>query len=128
MELFQRVASPDGGFTYHATSDKSPKEGFALSPYPDRSMAFSLSDFRFGDLVSYYSRNKDILIRAGHYLGAWHDPASGKIFLDVSVVKQTRGDAARLARDKDQIAYYSLAEGKSVTVNPYATSGGAVKP
>lgn len=125
MELFEKVSKPDGGFTYQVVSDKSPKEGFCVSPFPDRSAAFSMSEFKLADMVRYVQRNKDMLRREGHFLGAWHDPAGGKIFLDVSVVKRTRGEAARVARERDQIAYFDLGAMKSVTVNANATSGGA---
>jgi len=127
-ELFERVAAPDGGFTYQPVSDKSPKGGYVVSPYPNASKAFDLSDFRPGDLMGYYAKHRDTFRNPGHFLGAWHDKESGKVFLDISVVKKTRGEASRVALAKDQIAYFDLAAMKSVTVNAGATSGGVVGP
>ena len=125
-ELFKRVAAPDGGFTYQPVSNKSPKDGFAVSPYPERSKAFDIEGFRPSDLMGYYANNRDVFRNPGHFLGAWHDKSSGKVFLDVSVVKRTRGEATRVALAKDQIAYFELVGLKSVTVNAGATSGGVV--
>jgi N-acetylglutamate synthase-like GNAT family acetyltransferase len=68
-----------------------------------------------------------MLTQPEHYLGAWHDPASGKVYLDVSVVMQDQNRAHQLALDKDQIAYFDLGNFASVTVNAQATSGGAGK-
>lgn len=122
--MFDRVSQPDGGFTYQPLSGDEPKDGFAVSPYPDRSFAKELKDFNFNDLVNYAQQNSDLFANPDHYLGAWHDPESGKIFLDVSVVNKLEADARKLALENDQIAYFDLGKGKSVTVNKDATSGG----
>jgi len=124
-ELFKKFLE-SGGFTFQPIGDHTPKDGFAVSPFPDRSAAFKLADFRPSDLMSYYAKNRDVFRNPGHFLGAWHDKESGMVFLDISVVKKTRGEAARTALAKDQIAYYALAAGKQVTVNRNATSGGVV--
>lgn len=126
-KIFGQVAKPDGGFTYSAVNRSSPSVGFALSPYPERSFAKDFSEVKPLDIIKYIAKNRDILTQSNHYLGAWHDPASGKVFLDVSVVNQDRKAAEKLAKEKDQIAYFDLEAGKSVTVNADATSGGAAK-
>lgn len=122
-KMFDRVSQPDGGFTYSPLAGE-PVTGFAVSPYPERSFAAPVKEFKFLDLVRYAKKNRDMLGKPGHYIGAWHDPASGKVFLDISVVSKSRDDAARLALRHDQIAYFDLAAGSSVTVNLNATSGG----
>lgn len=126
QELLERIAKPDGGFTYQPISDEEPKDGFAVSIYPERSVAFDFGKITFGDFIGYYQRNRDAFMRGGHYLGAWHDPETGKVFLDVSVIAKTPGSARALAMAHDQIAYYSLRAGKSVTVNRAAKSGGVI--
>ncbi len=47
--------------------------------------------------------------------------------MDISVVSQDEKAAEKLAKDNDQIAYFDLAKGKSVTVNAHATSGGQIE-
>lgn len=123
-EIYREVSKPDGGFTYQPVTEHSPTKGFAVSPYPERSFAKPVKDFTFSDLVDYAIKNRDAFANRDHYLGGWHDPASGKVFLDVSVVKTNRKEAHALALAKDQIAYFDLETFESVTVNEKATSGG----
>lgn len=126
--LFARIAAADGGFTYHPLTEDTgiePIRGYAVSPYPHLSFAKPSGEFTIGDLAAYFKKNKSMLKNANHFIGAWHDPSSGRIFLDVSVVTNSSGTASKLAVQHDQIAYFDLGRGKSVTVNKLATSGGA---
>jgi hypothetical protein len=123
--LFARVQRPDGGFTYNPAVGTEPVEGYALSIHPERSVAIDASKIKITDLADYVAKNGDILAEEGNHFGAWHDPASGKVFLDVSTVTKDAKAAEDLARRHDQIAYFDLKSGQSVTVNPVATSGGA---
>jgi len=122
--LFDRIHRPDGGFTYQMGTGREPHGGYAVSPYPQRSFAVEADRLKPVDIVRYLKKNKDMLEKEDHYLGAWHDPASHKVFLDVSVVKQSAAEAERLCHEHDQIAYFDLQKFVSVTVNPLATSGG----
>jgi len=122
--MFDRMAKPDGGFTWSPTGGE-PKGGFALSVYPQHSAVFEKVTKR--DLIDYIKKNRDLLRKPGNYLGAWHDPESGKVFLDISMVTQDKKEAERLCRKHDQIAYFDLNTFQSVTVNRAATSGGVVK-
>jgi hypothetical protein len=122
-EMFNRIGQPDGGFTYQPTTEEEPSEGYALSPYPEKSFAKPAKDLQFKDVVNYYLKNRDVFKQPDHFIGAWHDPASGMVFLDVSVVKHSEEEATKLALEKDQIAYFDLKNFKSVTVNPDAKSG-----
>jgi adenylylsulfate kinase-like enzyme len=126
-DLYSRISKPDGGFTYQPVSDSEPSSGFALSIYPSRSFAKDVKELSFDDLVSYAIRNRDLFEKSDHFLGAWHDPETGKVFLDISVVTNDVDKAEQLARQHDQIAYFDLGTGKSVTVNREATSGGVAK-
>lgn len=126
-ELYTRVAEPDGGFTYSPSTNSEPSSGYALSIYPDRSFAKDAKALTREDLVKYVVKNKDLLSQKENYFGAWHDPASNKVFLDVSMVTQDKQKAHDLALKHDQIAYFDLSTFQSVTVNADATSGGAAK-
>lgn len=126
-EMFKRITQPDGGFTYQPVSDNEPKAGYALSIYPDRSFAKPVDQLKFADLAKYVKANKDLFKQTDHYIGAWHDPESHQVFFDVSIVSDDERKAAELALSHDQIAYFDLAKGASVTVNKEATSGGAAK-
>jgi hypothetical protein len=65
-----------------------------------------------------------VLSKPGHYLGGWHDPDSGKVFLDIAIVIKTAKEARKLVMEHDQIGYFDLASKKTIIVNRAATSGG----
>lgn len=121
-----RLTEPDSGFTYQPFSKDEPREGFAVSIYPDRSWAGSVSDMSPATFVSFIMDNMDLLTQPGNYIGGWHDPVSHKVFLDVSRVVKSAAEAERLARENDQIAYFDLKGGRSVDVDRSAKSGGVV--
>lgn len=125
--MLDRVSKPDGGFTYQPVKRMEQKTGLALSPYPDRSRAVKATDFKLKDLVKYAKDNKAMFKDPKNHVGLWHDPASGMIFMDVSVVVQDRKMAVALCKKHDQIAYFDFSAGKSVTVNRNAKSGTALK-
>lgn len=124
QSMVERIRSPDGGFTYQPLSEHEPSVGYALSIHPERSFAKDADELEFEDVLDYVVKNEDLLSQKGSYLGAWHDPESGKVFLDISRVTDDEDEARDLALVHDQIAYFDLGKGMSVTVNPEATSGG----
>lgn len=128
--LSQRLRQPDSGFTYDPKTGAEPSTGYAVSPYPQRSKVIenvaSLTPDALADkLTDYALANWDLLSQPGHHLGGWHDPKTGKVFLDVSVVKTSAKAAKALALKRDQIAYFDLSKGVSVDVNRAAKSGQA---
>lgn len=122
----ERLKAPDGGFTYSPTTTAEPKTGYAVSPYPERSRVFTAEEFAQQPtklVMQYVVQNWDVLQQPEHYLGGWHDPESGKIFLDISIVKATPEAATATALAHDQIAYFDLDKKQSVDVNRAAKSG-----
>ena len=99
-----------------------------VSPYPERSKVLTgiagLSPDALAEQVTdYVIANFDLLGQAGHSLGGWHDPETGKVFLDVVRVLDTEAEATQVARAKDQIAIYDLVGQRTITVNRQAKSG-----
>lgn len=122
------LRTPDGGFTYDLGTSSAVTAGFAVSPYPERSKAIDgvkgMSDSDIDRAVnSYISDNSDLLSRPRHYLGGWHDPKTGRVWLDVSVVEDSTGEAYRMGLEYDQIAYFDLQNFESVDINRDAKSG-----
>src|SRR5262245_4646751 len=66
------------------------------------------------EFTQFLRKNRDLLGRPDHFLGVWHDPKTGDIWLDVSVHTKTPARAERLAKKYNQVAYYNLDTGKSV--------------
>lgn len=125
-EVFRDVSEPDGGGTWNPITKQSPIVGFCHSPYPERSKVISLSDDStesYNSIMDYAQQNADLLNQDGHYLGMWTDPADGKTYLDVSQVGLDAAEVRNECLNNDQIAFYDLQMGESVTVNPDAKSG-----
>lgn len=115
--LLKRIGKPDGGFTYQPMLDSEPREGFVVAMYPERgSLPKPWKDIKFKDLVEHMLRNRDLLRNPANHLGAWHDPETGLVHLDISRVTRDRGEVERLARKHDQIAYWDIAAGRSIDV------------
>lgn len=115
--LNERINKADGGFTVQPVTKEEPKTGFAVSIYPDRTVTFaSAGKMSEAQFVKFVRDNKDILTQKDHYIGGWHDPSDGTIYLDVSVVKSTEDDARALAIKNNQISYFDFKNGRSVNV------------
>ena len=126
--MMERIRTPDGGFSYDAVQKKMPTTGYLLSIYPERSVGKKADEISPNDFIDYAINNADLILDApGNFLGGWHDPDSGLVFFDVSVHVDDEGEADKLCREKDQKAYFDVANRRVVTVNREATSGGADK-
>lgn len=132
QDLFERVRQPwtpehpeNGGFTYHPETDTEPTKGFALSVHPERSRGIRAQDMTPADITHYIYDNADLFTDPENHVGAWHDPDTGKVILDVSTVKHDEKEASALALAHDQKAYWDLEKKQTITVNRDATSGGA---
>jgi hypothetical protein len=107
---------------------QDPVTGYMVSPYPERSDgSYTVETLTPEALARYVTQHRDLLQQPDHYFGGWHDPATGQIFLDVAIRTETAELAEMLALRYDQIAYFDLQAGRSVTVNRAASSGGQVK-
>jgi SPP1 gp7 family putative phage head morphogenesis protein len=116
--LLERISAPDSGFTYSMVTGHEPTTGYVLSIHKDREQPLDLDKLTLENLVDYTQRNSDLLTQPQNYLGAWHDPVSHRVFLDVSSVTTDAHEAARLAQEHDQLAYFDLSTMTSVPVAP----------
>jgi hypothetical protein len=114
--LLQTVINPDGGFTYSPTSKSSPKTGFMVSIYKSHEKVLDASEVDGVVLAEYVRKNRRLLQKPGNYLGAWHNPENGKVYLDVSRHTESREEAAHLGQKHEQEAYFDLVRGRSVKV------------
>lgn len=124
-DLMKQLQEPDGGFTFEPLSQR-PVRGDAkiVSPYSERSKMFkTVKDMTVDDIANYVVRNFDKWLEKGHFLGGWHNPDNGNVFLDVVVGVKTHAEARKLAEENDQIAYYDMEAGNTVVVNKDAKSG-----
>lgn len=115
----QRLGTPDGGFTVHAVTGAEPTSGFGVGVAPDRGVvippdASELDILRA--LQQFKADNADALSKPNIYFGGWKDPKDGKIYLDVSQIAQSSGEARALALQHDQKAYFDFRQGKSIDI------------
>lgn len=114
--ILDAIGRPDGGFTYHAVTGEQPTTGFALSIHRDREAVMDDSQATVVALARYAAKNWGLLKESGNFIGGWHNPDDGKVYLDVSTVVETAEEADRLARAADQIAYFDLVKGQSIKI------------
>lgn len=131
-EVLKDLRKPDSGATLSAnrnsTKAKIPVVGFCASPYPEHSVVFdNPEDVTLDSLLDFEERiNKEsegIFSQEDVYIGLWNDPATGKIYLDVSKRYDTAEEARIACEQNDQIAYFDLQTFESVDVDREATSG-----
>lgn len=119
-KALNRLRHPDGGFTRHPDTGREETIGFFVSPYPEREQAIPVAELRPIHLLRYAKANADIFTREGHYMGAWHDPETGIVSLDVSVKTTSAKEARSLAEQHQQVAFYDAQTGSSVEVSTTA--------
>ena len=104
------------GFSYQPVLEKAPTNGYALSPYPERSKVFDVKGLTVESIAQYMIDNAEMWGDKNHYLGGWLDQETGKFYLDVSVVVQTPAEAEKLTRRYKERAYFDIAKGETVFV------------
>lgn len=112
-EIIDDLYEPDHGFTWDPDSGEIVTAGFAVSPHPENSVTIedipSMSAASVEDAIeSFASDNADLLADANSYLGGWHDPDTGTVWLDISIVTDSADEARTIATDHDQLAFFDL--------------------
>lgn len=123
VPLYERLMKPDGGFTINMLSGSEVAIGqdkYAVS-MPGAELVLKADDVKSPlDIYQYIQAHQADLQKPGNYFGGWHDPESHQLYLDVSNVVDTPEQAAKLATDHHQIAYFDFKHGQSVRVGEQA--------
>ena len=123
QEISKYAQQPDGGATFNSKKKTLIKRGFAYSPYPEYSKAIPADKLTDKDISDYLEEHNEILAQDGHNLGVWHDPETGIVYLDISVVSTNIKQARKECKEKDQLAFFDMQTFSSVVVDRNATSG-----
>lgn len=107
----EALSIPDGGFTLVPETLGSVRGGYAVGIAPEATRV--LGSVTVGDLLEFLV-STPLLAVPGTLFGGWHDPADGRIYLDVSVLVEDRDTAIRIAKDHDQLAVFDFATGESI--------------
>lgn len=102
-----------GGVSYSLTyGSLQGKKGYCVSPYKAQEIQIPLKEFDWVDIQSFCSENAELLAEDNHFLGAWVD--HDIVYLDVSVLMTRKADALKKANECNQLAIYSLTDGKVI--------------
>lgn len=106
-------AAKRGGFTVDSRGN-SPRSGFVVSIYPRSETIIPVGSLDDRRLLAFVARNENLLRRAGHFFGAWLE--NGLVFLDVSVITESRNAALDIANRYRQKSVFDLATGENIYV------------
>lgn len=114
VSLADAVTVPDGGFTVEPVTGRDVTRGYAVSVHPEcERMIVTPSE---ADLVTYVIDHAPTLSQPGRRFGGWHNPDTGLVHLDVSLVVESLDEALALARDNNQLAVFDFATLASIPI------------
>lgn len=113
--LADALSVPDGGFTIDPRDGSDVHVGYAVAVHPEYGRIFDHPVTSDG-LVKYIAYASAALALPGRVFGGWCDPATGRIYLDVSVVTTDLTEAITLARNNGQLAIFDLSAMESISV------------
>ena len=113
-EMWISVSVPDGGFSVGPEAG-CPRVGYVVAARPGYERILD-SHASAADLRE--SIENFLVERAapGRIVGGWHNPATGRIHLDVCVIARSRSAALALALARHQFAVFDLARSVVIRV------------
>lgn len=112
-----RLHEAGGGFTYSVITKHQPTTGFAVAAHKDTEFVVDKSKVSGVLLAQYVKKHYALLKQKGNYLGGWHDPKTGNVYLDVTTHVMLHKKAEALGRAGQQIAYFDLAKQREVRIH-----------
>lgn len=122
VAMADALTVPDGGFSIDPRTGADTSRGFAVSVHPECERMFD-RDITADDLFVYLVEMAGTLSLPDRVWGGWRDPATGHVFLDVSVVVDSRIRALTLAAAHDQRAIFDFSACASIPTVPAAGKG-----
>lgn len=114
--LIDQISQPDGGFTMHPLTGEQPTTGFVVSVYKGSEKVIPAKSLTPVELVQFVKDNMALASQEGNFVGAWHNPKDGNVYLDISRVTQSRAEAEQLGRENNQLAIFDLQKGQSISL------------
>jgi hypothetical protein len=113
-ETLKQMLDKNGGFSYQPVLHSSPKDGYMVSPYPEREHVIDEKVVSRRQLRKYMIKNADVLSKTDHYFGAWKD--NEKVYLDISVRHENQDSAVVAAKQHKQLAIFDVKNGKTIYI------------
>jgi hypothetical protein len=105
----------DGGFSVDPSDGSDIRTGYAVAVHPEHERTYD-GHVTSNDLLEYIAQAKDALSLPGRVLGGWCDPATSRVYLDVSVVTADLSEAMTLAQETAQLAIFDFSAMESIPV------------
>jgi hypothetical protein len=119
-----KKAMSDGGFTYDAVNSMFPDKGFVVSAHPEHEKIIE-GELTEKHLADYLESKREILKGDPKArIGAWHDAAANRWYLDISHVTEDRDEAVSVAKAHNQEAVYDLGKRETVFTKDHADRRG----
>lgn len=113
--LAEQLRKPDGGFTIDPRTGYGIEHGYAVAIFPEFSLEIDAEQVNIDTIRRYLTQHHADLETTGTAFGGWHDPATDKVWLDVSMTTRGRAMAEEIAKIHNQIAIFDLDRGESIT-------------
>lgn len=128
----EEMLGENGGFTYQPVSGESPVRGYAVSPFPEATLAVKADEIDEGVIFDWLKEHKDRFNDKRVHAGGWIDDSSGDAVFDLSIVVADQEDARKIGRQYDQDAVYDLGRGETIRIRepeqPWRNQPGAGQP
>lgn len=109
------LSVPDGGFSVDPRDGSDVRSGYAVAVHPELERTVD-GPATGNDLHDYIAHVKEALSLPHRVFGGWRDPATGRVYLDVSVVVGDLAQAMTLARENAQLAVFDFSAMASLPV------------
>lgn len=103
----------EGGFTLDLNKGDYVTEGFAVSINPEHTRVID-GEVDSVSVVQYVTDKMDVLGQEGKVFGGWLDTESGKTYLDVVTVFDSKELALDLAVEHGELAIYDITNGQEI--------------
>ena len=115
--IIERVRA-NGGLSVSMVDGSEPPGGFMVARVGVKAAIVEADDFYDADrgpaALSSFLKSNQKELTGGDYLGVWHDPNGGKVYLDVSENVENQSTAERLGSERNQLSIWDVVEGKEI--------------
>jgi hypothetical protein len=102
------------GFSYQPVSGDLPTKGFAVATKRGAEFTLDPNTMSRQEMIqhinAYMQEHKDAFDDPDVHAGAWYDPESGDVFLDLSTLVNSREEAVALGKEHGQLGVFDLSK------------------
>jgi len=122
-DLYERIRST-GGFTYQPVTGQHPTKGFSVAIFPEHELKIPRDQLKAKDVAGYVLDKLDEVQKDDRiHIGAWDNQKTADnpkgddiVYLDMSVVIDSRDEAFKLAKKHGQLGMFDLETFQTIEV------------